>query len=137
MQTLQFSLICITLATTRLPEMTAFYDKVFDAHMHAKPMLGTTLYTGNIAGIRLLLCPNEIAGVKAEQNRHQLKFKVTDLDALLRQVNAAGGAPVGEIVASAQGKTVAVRDPDGNTIEFIQQASTFDSSISSTERKND
>jgi hypothetical protein len=35
-------------------------------------MLGTTLYEGKLAGVGLLLCPNEIARAKAEQNRHQL-----------------------------------------------------------------
>jgi predicted enzyme related to lactoylglutathione lyase len=76
------------------------------------------LYHGTLAGIPLLICPNEIAGVKAEQSRHQLAFRVADLASLLARAKEAGGSietPVTESTTSA-----ILRDPDGNTVEVTQ-----------------
>jgi predicted enzyme related to lactoylglutathione lyase len=111
-------LMQMTLATTHIPEMVRFYNAVFGTELQAKEAFGTTLYTGTLAGIPLLLCPNEIAGVQAEQSRHQLAFKVDDLSALLQNVEAAGGTA--EIPASDSRTTAILKDPDGNTIEVTQ-----------------
>jgi len=108
----------LTLATTRTPEMARFYDTLFGTQLQATEAYGTTLYHGTLAGIPLILCPNEIAGVQAEQSRHQLTLRVADLSGLLQIVEIAGGgihtAPAELIVGAI------LRDPDGNTIEVIQ-----------------
>ena len=108
----------MTLATTRMPEMVRFYDALFDTELQATEAYGTTLYRGTLAGVPLLLCPNEIAGVEAEQSRHQLAFRVGDLSAFLQLVETAGGVietPITDSMASA-----VLRDPDRNTIEITQ-----------------
>lgn len=119
MTTATFTLDHITLASTHTAAMVAFYNSVFDASLVPIAAHGSTLYRGSLAGIALLLCPNEIAGVQAEQNRHQLRFRVSDLAQVLERVQAAGGT-----VDADQGDTqtarAAVRDPDGNTLEFVQ-----------------
>ena len=111
-------LMQMTLATTHTPEMVRFYDALFGTELQAKGAFGTTLYRGTLAGIPLLLCPNEIAGVEAEQSRHQLAFRVHDLSTLLQNVESAGGTA--ETPASDSATTAILKDPDGNTIEVIQ-----------------
>jgi hypothetical protein len=81
----------MTLATTRTLEMVKFYDSLFGTQLQATEAYGATLYNGTLAGIPLVICPNEIAGVQAEQSRHQLTLHVTDLAALLKLVETSGG----------------------------------------------
>ena len=74
--------------------------------------------TDILAGVPLVICPNEIAGVEAEQSRHQLAFRVSDLAAILSRVEAAGGSietPMTDPLTQA-----ILRDPDGNSIEVMQ-----------------
>jgi len=108
----------ITLATVRTPEMVKFYDTLFGTHLQATVSYGKTLYHGTLAGIPLVICPNEIAGVEAEQSRHQLTLRVADLSGLLQLVEIAGGG-----IHTAAAETILsaiLRDPDDNTIEVIQ-----------------
>jgi predicted enzyme related to lactoylglutathione lyase len=108
----------MTLATTRTPEMVKFYNTLLGTQLQPTEAFGTTLYHGTLAGIPLVICPNEIAGVEAEQSRHQLVFRVGDLPSLLQNVESAGGTietPVSDLSTRA-----ILRDPDGNTIEVIQ-----------------
>ena len=109
----------MTLATTRTTEMVKFYDTAFGTGLKPTEAYGITLYNGSLAGIPLTICPNEIAGVQAEQSRHQLAFRVADLAAILLQVEAAGGSI--EPTLSTDPLTQAIlRDPDGNTIQLLQ-----------------
>lgn len=108
----------MTLATTRTTEMVKFYNALFGTELQLTEAYGTTLYNGSLAGVPLVICPNEIAGVQAEQSRHQLAFRVADLAAILSQVESAGGSietPMSDPLAQA-----ILRDPDGNTIEVIE-----------------
>jgi predicted enzyme related to lactoylglutathione lyase len=109
----------MTLAATHTIEMVKFYDALFDTELQPTEVYGTRLYDGNLAGIHLTICPNEIAGVQAEQSRHQLAFRVADLAAILSRVEAAGGSI--ETPLSNDPSTQAIlRDPDGNTIQVLQ-----------------
>lgn len=117
------SLNRVTLATTNMTAMVRFYNEVFGAELEPAPQYGATtpaFHQGNLAGVNLLLCPNQIAGVKAAQNRHQLRFAVTDIETAVQTVQAAGGKVDGKITEQHSEKRIAVRDPDGNTIEFTQ-----------------
>lgn len=108
----------MTLATIRTRAMVKFYNTLFGASLEPVQSHGTTLYHGRLAGVPLVICPNEIAGVDAKQARHQLTLRVADLLGLLQLVEIAGGsvsASAGELVVSA-----ILRDPDGNTIEVVQ-----------------
>jgi catechol 2,3-dioxygenase-like lactoylglutathione lyase family enzyme len=88
--------------------------------LQAQAMFGTTLYQGQLAGISLLLCPNEIARAQAEQNRHQLRLTVKDIAATMRLALANGATLLNEISDHEGAKIASVRDPDGNSIEFMQ-----------------
>jgi catechol-2,3-dioxygenase len=118
MSTSSVQLKQMTLATTRTVEMAKFYDTLFGTSFQTTEAYGTTLYHGKLAGIPLTLCPNEIAGVEAEQSRHQLAFRVPDLSGLLQIVEIAGGG-IDTVPAEAVVSAI-LRDPDGNTIEVIQ-----------------
>lgn len=111
----------ITLAVERIPEMVMFYNAVFNARLvPIGSSADVPFHRGKLAGTELLFCPNSIAQVDARHNRHQLRFVVDDLEAIIAQVTAAGGVSCDDIHANAQMKSAAVEDPDGNTIEFIQ-----------------
>ena len=107
----------ITIAVTDMSAMRRFYDTVFDAGLHPISAYGTTLYEGQLAGLELLMCPNEIAGVEAQQNRKQLRIAVPDLDAITQRATVAGGS-----IRNQTADLLGVVDPDGNTIEFVQEA---------------
>ncbi len=109
----------ITIAVTHMKEVVEFYNAVFDSEL--KPIAGLEgFYSGKLGGFDMLLCPNEIAGVVAEQNRHQFRFVVGDLDAVLSKGRAMGGILIDDAQANGTSKSQGMRDPDGNSMEFIQ-----------------
>lgn len=117
------SLNRVTLATRNMAAMVQFYNKVFGADLVPVPQYGATtpaFHQGNLAGIDLVLCPNETARVKATKNRQQLRFLVTDLEATMQLVKSAGGKIIGKVSEHHDEKVAAVHDPDGNYIEFTQ-----------------
>jgi len=114
----------ITLAATRVEAVTDFYNAVFGAGLEPDVEAyadDITFYRGTLAGVPLLVVPNEVAGVAAEQSRHQLHISVADLDATLSAVQEMGGTVESELTADEEGapRTVVVRDPDGNTIVLV------------------
>jgi predicted enzyme related to lactoylglutathione lyase len=109
----------ITLATTRMAAMVRFYNDVFHARMKEVDIGGVTMQLGHIAGIELLLCPNDVSKVKADLNRHMLRVRVGDFDAAVRRVQGSGGSLDAAPVSMSGERVVAVRDPDGNTIELV------------------
>ncbi|MFK7800692.1 MAG: VOC family protein [Anaerolineae bacterium] len=111
----------ITIAPINVKAMVHFYNHVFDAQLEPFEALGTTLYSGQLAGIELLFCPNEILGINAEKNRQQLAFSVGNLEAIIELVLANHGKLMGEVQVSPEGKACGVTDPDGNSIELLQK----------------
>ncbi len=111
----------ITITTTHTTAMVDFYNTVFSANLRPLDGFATLMYEGRIAGIPLLLCPQEILGLAAEPNRQQFKFMIANRDALTERVSAAGGQ-VERLHDDPHdgGRYAWVRDPDGNTIEFEQ-----------------
>jgi len=108
----------MTLATTRTAEMVKFYDTLFDTQFQPQEIQGATFYNGMLAGVPVLICPNEIARVDANQSRHQLAIQVEELKSLLGKVESAGGSIETPIAESTM--VAVIRDPDGNTIEVMQ-----------------
>lgn len=109
-------LVRVTIATLDMPSMVDFYNAVFDAHLAPYSAFASTLYKGSIGPLEVLLCPNDIAGVDARQNRKQLTFSVQNLAAVEARVKSVGGRIVNR---SDDGTILGVSDPDGNTLEFI------------------
>jgi catechol 2,3-dioxygenase-like lactoylglutathione lyase family enzyme len=120
MPDLEITLTDLTLAANDMPGMVAFYNAVLAAELQPVEAYGTTLYRGRLGGLGLLLCPNEIAGVQAEQNRHQLRFRVARFEQALARAKAAGGTLRGEVLGEPGKRLAAVVDPDGNTLELSE-----------------
>jgi catechol 2,3-dioxygenase-like lactoylglutathione lyase family enzyme len=108
----------VTLAATNVQAMVEFYDAVFDARLEPVTAFGTTLYKGHFLGLDLLICPNEIAGVDARQNRHQFRLMVPELTTFVENMKTAGGT-----IINQNSGAVGFRDPDGNTYEVAQDGS--------------
>jgi predicted enzyme related to lactoylglutathione lyase len=111
----------ITIAITQMDGMVDFYNAVFDSDLQPlEPMNGFQFYGGKLAGTNLLFCPNEIAGVVAERNRHQLRFVVEDVDGIRHKATQFGGGVLDDLYITSSSKGGSVSDPEGNTIELIQ-----------------
>lgn len=113
-----FKISKITIAITNINEMVDFYKTVFKCNFKELSLAGTKLFSGELYGLNILLCPNEIAGVIAQQNRQQFDINVDDIKIVLADVIKANG----KIKESynPKTKTASVIDPDGNTIVFIE-----------------
>ena len=111
----------VTLAATNVPAMTRFYNDVFAAGLRPSPVGGVTMQLGTLAGLELLLCPNDIAKVDAALNRHMLRIVVEDVASVLERVRGSGGTVDGPLSVVEGRRLAAVRDPDGNTIELVER----------------
>jgi predicted enzyme related to lactoylglutathione lyase len=114
-----YQLARITVATTRMNAMVRFYNEVFHARMKEVDIGGVSMQMGYVAGLELLLCPNDVSKVKADLNRHMLRVRVGDFDEVLKRVRGSGGTVDAAPVMMSGERIVAVRDPDGNTIEIV------------------
>ena len=109
----------MTIAVTHMKEFVEFYNAVFESDF--TPMVDLVgFYRGKLGDLNVLLCPNVIAGVVAEQNRHQFRFMVDDLDEVISKCRAAGGQPIDDAQEDRTSRGQGMRDPDGNSMEFVQ-----------------
>lgn len=106
-------LVEVGLTANDVPAMIRFYDELFGARLEALPAYGTTFYRGTLHGVRFVIAPNDLAGVEADQNRHQFVYETSDLRAVLEAAMRAGG-----VVRDEADGAATVLDPDGNTIVF-------------------
>ena len=111
----------VTLAATNMPAMTRFYNAVFGAGLRETAIGGVAMQSGTLAGLELLLCPNEVAKVDAALNRHMLRIVVDALDPVIVRVRENGGSVDAPPTVSDGIRLLAVRDPDGNTIELAER----------------
>jgi predicted enzyme related to lactoylglutathione lyase len=114
----------ITIAVGDMDRMVAFYQQVFRTALEPRSFGPYTMYLGEIGGIQFQLCPREAAGVSATENLHQLRFVVPDLKEGIAAALAAGGSQVGEVAVQGTRQFGCVRDPDGNTIELLEESAT-------------
>ena len=108
------------MAVTDMKSMIAFYQSVFSINFSSMEMNGEMLYRGDWLGLQLLLCPAELAGNTARQNRHQFDIVVEDLEQTMQLAQASGGKKLGEIMNLEDRLTGSVYDPDNNSMVFIQ-----------------
>lgn len=114
------ALMGMTVAVVRMSAMVDFYQSVFKAEFQPVDAHGAMMFRGRVAGLDMLLCPQELAGVRAEQGRFQLKFQVHDIHRTIDLALTNGGSLLNAPVENNGTKAAAVRDPDGNSIEFEQ-----------------
>jgi catechol 2,3-dioxygenase-like lactoylglutathione lyase family enzyme len=110
----------IVLAATNVAEMAAFYARVFEAPMEPCEAFGTTLYRASAPGIDFTLCPNSVAGVQADQSRHQVTYRCANLATVVAALAEDGYAATVEDQDAAGPRHVVLADPDGNTLELVR-----------------
>lgn len=108
----------VTIAATNMDLMQRFYNAVFTANLKPFDAYGTTLYRGKLAGVELVLCPNDLLQIEAQKNRQQLRFAVEDVAVVVATAVAHGGHLISTITTKAGG----IVDPDGNSIELVRQS---------------
>ena len=111
----------IVIAVGDLDKMGFFYSAVFGVKLNDVDVGNAKMKTGLWGTMEFLLCPKELAGIKANQNTIQLRFVVKDIDLVLKRAKETGGQIITNIQSTHGVKTAAVRDPDGNSIELIQK----------------
>jgi predicted enzyme related to lactoylglutathione lyase len=115
-----FKLLKITVACSNISAMTEFYSSVFNVKFQGHDF-GFKVYSAKICDIYFLFCPNDVAGVKAEQNRHQFDYITDEIEKVIERALSTGGAIHSELLKEGNESTVTLLDPDGNTINFIQR----------------
>ena len=105
----------ITLASNDVEQMVKFYNEVLNCNLQSKKGLEFLLYEGELDGIIFQICPNEVAKVKASQNRQQFEFLVNDIEQVISLSERFGGS-----VKKRDEYVVSIIDPDGNTLVFTQ-----------------
>jgi predicted enzyme related to lactoylglutathione lyase len=116
-----FTLLQVDMAVVHMEKMVSFYETMFDAKLTPHDVQSFKLYEGDLLGHHFVFAPNEIAGVVAEQSRHQLEVGVPDIEAVAAKVAAAGGTVRGGVQSDGKEKYLVVEDPDSNTLIFKQK----------------
>ncbi|MEM6431722.1 MAG: VOC family protein [Deinococcota bacterium] len=110
----------VTLAATQVAAMVAFYNAVLDANLSELDGM-PSFYQGNLGQLNLLVCPNTVAEVVAEQNRQQFLVEVTDIEDVVNAATQHGGTLMDDgITRDEHAARAALYDPDGNSLELIQ-----------------
>ena len=109
-------IVRVLMAVDEPAQMAAFYNEVFGCGLVEQA--DSPLLAGSLAGTAFLLCPNEVAGVVAEQNRHQFRLAVADPESVARSAVAAGGSIVNR-AGSGGTLVIGIADPEGNTTELV------------------
>ena len=110
----------LTIAITHMEQMVNFYSQVFNISFEKREMYGSTLYSGEWGGLKLLFCPAEIARNTAVQNRHQFDILVSDLQSTMELAIKHGGKLMGEVVEDDNTQSIGIYDPDNNSLIFKQ-----------------
>lgn len=108
----------VTIAVRSMSSMVPFYSKVLGLEFSEIPLDGFSLFTCIHEGVQVLLCPRDIAGITAEENTIQLEFEIKNLDEKVALAKKFRGSVISDIQEDDQCKTVALRDPDGNSLEL-------------------
>lgn len=115
-----YKILQIDMAVVHMDKMVEFYQTVFNTKFESRDVQGFKIYRGSFLGFKFIFAPNEIAGVNAEQSRHQFEIEVSDIDALAKTVETSGGKVRDGVQSDGTMKTLVAEDPDGNTIIFSQ-----------------
>ena len=110
----------LTIAVKNMPLMLEFYEGVFQIRFTMQEMHGYQLYKADWLGMELLFCPAELANNTATQNRHQFEFETENILLTVEATQAHHGLLMGDIVQQDNVKTVAVYDPDHNSMVFVE-----------------
>lgn len=112
------SLSSIAIRVHNMDAMLTFYSQTFQLQFREVDTFGIRSQFGEVNGITLKFVPIRESADFEGYPVHQLGFTVSDVQAVLSLALKHGGRQEGGIVQSGGKTQVAVRDPDGNTIEL-------------------
>jgi predicted enzyme related to lactoylglutathione lyase len=110
------------ISTPNLGRQRAFYQRLLGAVQTSRfPAEGPVFFVGLKLGDSELGLFNEADADLSAPSRILLSVEVDDVDALLEQVEAAGGRVLGQPTDMPWGQRVAhIHDPDGNMVNLTQ-----------------
>ena len=111
----------LTIAVDSMEAMVSFYAAILDVEFSPVEMFGETLYAGHFGALELLMCPRELAQVRAETNSVQARFLVPDVDQAYQRGLERGGTTITAPALMEGSLHAALRDPDNNSVELKQQ----------------
>lgn len=107
----------ITLAVNDLDAMARFYERLLDVTFDDLKLYNSLVKTSTYQQINIMLCPNIVAQVQADQARHQFEFEVHSLNDIRND----------EFIKSyidmemSNETFITLIDPDRNTLVLTQQ----------------
>ena len=110
----------IVVACVEVDAMADFYRAVLDTPFERVDAGPFHLYNGDLGGVGICLLPAGVAGIEADENRHQLTITVDALEPVIDQATAHGGSLLDDITERGDTRSCSVRDPDGNSLEFVE-----------------
>jgi len=116
------TLASIAIRVHHMDAMTAFYSEAFGIPFKEVDTFGIRSRFGDLNGITLKFVPIREEADFENYPVHQLGFGVRDIQKVTEIVLKYGGKTEGEIIHNDGKVQVAVRDPDGNTIELYSKA---------------
>lgn len=108
----------MTIASLQVHRLARFYRATLGAELEEIEVYESALYRGTLAGLTVVICPAEMAGVEANRSRHQLRFEVEDVAKTVERAVASGGQIHTDLTQTGDRVTAVVTDPDNNTIEI-------------------
>ena len=115
------SLSTVAMRVKNMERMVAFYTEAFGASFHEVDTNGLRSQFGEVAGITLKLVPIREKADFEGFPVHQLGLTVSGVDRVISLAIKYGGRQEGQIMREDGRVCVAIRDPDGNTIELYEQ----------------
>ncbi len=119
MENSDYQISGFTIAVTNMEEMVNFYREVFEVRFTKVPKYGGILYEGKFGGMKMLMCPAEIARNTARQNRHQFDIIVDRLDDYKQKIPENGGSLLEDVTENNDCYALGFKDPDGNSMVLI------------------
>jgi len=111
----------VAMRVKHMERMVTFYTEAFGANFHEVDTNGLRSQFGDVAGITLKLVPireeDDFDGFPV----HQLGFTVSDVERVIALAIKHGGRQEGRVLREGGRVHVAIRDPDGNTIELYEK----------------
>lgn len=115
------SLVGINLFAKDHQKLAQFYGAILGVEMTATehPPSDLVTYSADVPGFTTVTFHPEAPQQAVNFARHQFKFRVSDLDLLIKNATAAGGSQVGRPMTYAGERYVMISDPENNVSTFI------------------
>jgi len=119
-----FIIIGVTITTVNTELMISFYNSVFNTRLKPVPLGEFNIYQGRLGELDITLIPTNSIDTPTLNSRYQLSFQVNGLEEMVERIRLFGGTPLEHIYQDGGDKYCGIADPDGNTIELLENATT-------------